>query len=71
MRFHCNDNHINYYHDQTGHILLSYISNTHGRTHARTHAHTHTHSVVIITHYKCMGYVIIPKPNFSSLLSPF
>ena len=26
----------------------------------------HIHIVVIITHYKCMGYVIIPKPHFSS-----
>ena len=25
----------------------------------------HTHAVVIVTHYKRMGYVIIPKPNCS------
>ena len=37
-----------------GKLLLSYISNT-----------PHTHTVVIITHYKRMGYVIIHKPNCS------
>ena len=34
-------------------ILLSHISND------------VTHTLVIITHYKCVGYVIIPKPNYS------
>ena len=37
-----------------GQILLSYISNT-----------SYTHTVVIITRYKSMGYVIIHKPNSS------
>ena len=35
-----------------GQILLLHISIT-------------SHTVVIITHYKRMGYVIIPKPNVS------
>ena len=28
-----------------------------------------THTVVIIAHYKRMGYVIIPKPNCSRILT--
>ena len=50
--FEIQDNNINYYHCQPGPTLLSYISNT-----------SHIYTVVIITHYKRMGYVMIHKPK--------
>ena len=47
------DNNINYYYYRPGSNIII------------LHFKLMTHTVVIITHYKCMGYEIIPKPNFS------
>ena len=50
------DNNTNYYHYQPGsNIIIVYFKHI-------------THTVVIITDYKRMGYVIIPKPNLFELV---
>ena len=56
MPFEIYDNNINYYHYQPGsNTIIVYFKHI-------------THIVEINTHYKCMGHVIIPKPNVSRLV---